>query len=126
MKNKEYFLRGHHLQNFLLYLFGKNQEPLQINYFLRILSGKKNLVLIVDKNDPLCESCDWGDKDYCSDGIYTTSNEIVAKRDIEIARVFNVLVGDKIKIIELIEKLINPSLVYCLGINYDDFFRIKS
>ncbi len=40
-KNKEYSLRGHHLQNFRLYLFGKNQEPIQVNYFSKILSSKK-------------------------------------------------------------------------------------
>lgn len=79
----------------------------------------------IDKNDPLCEFCDYRDKDYCSDGVNMMPKEIVAKRDIDIAKTFKILIGDKLRVTELIEKLIDPSFMYCLGINCDDFFRIK-
>ncbi len=50
-------------------------------------------------------------------------NEIVTKRDIDIAKTFNILVGNRLRVTELIEKLISPPLMYCLGINPDYFFK---
>ena len=79
--------------------------------------------MIIDKNDSLCEFCNWKDKNYCSDGTHKMPNEIVTKRDIDIAKTFNILVGNRLRVTELIEKLISPPLMYCLGINPDYFFK---